>query len=608
MARASSYRGPDGVHYWIDKNVGFAHLAFHTTPESGLELQPFVSAQSNLILVADIRLDNYDELIRILTIKGYLQSAEKPSDARLIAAAYECWGKEFPIHLLGDYAIAIWNEKHETLFCARDPLGIRPFFYARSGNKFYFSSTLASIKTNLPVVPNLNMPFIIDFLSWNLDRWLSETVYESIFRLPPSSTLIVKINQLGISEYQAIKPELVTYKTKAEYAERFQELFNEAILSRTRGATKVGITVSGGLDSSSIACMAHYMASNYPSTLSSDIHLFSCIFDTFPNANEREYLETVIQRCNRFSVTTIQGDSLWGLKEFGSDNGFPLDEPEITISRSLLTALFTEARSQDCRVLLSGEGGDQILAVSAYWYPELLFDVIHPRHISEIKYFWNRQRMGVLTQLIYQSLILPLKPFMPLVLREWRRTKSSPAWIKREWIRHSLQNETVRQPQPDHLSGRLAKRIYAGIRSGRYSAQLHYLNLLAGYSGVEYRFPYLDLRLINFILSTPSTLHFHKGSTKLLLREAMHDILPEQVRLRQNYAYFDEIGNYGIRQMEKERVSNLLLDVHNKLSYYIDLEEFVSSWGAFIGSNTYPSKSLKAFLLLAEWMKDNMGY
>jgi asparagine synthase (glutamine-hydrolysing) len=131
MARAAGHRGPDGIRYHTERAVGLAHLALNITPESAREHQPLVSERGDLVLVADVRIDNREELVRTLWGGGYLPD-EPPTDAELILEAYRRWGEGCPAHLIGDFAFAIWDGRRGRLFAARDAMAMRALYYASS--------------------------------------------------------------------------------------------------------------------------------------------------------------------------------------------------------------------------------------------------------------------------------------------------------------------------------------------------------------------------------------------------------------------------------------------------------------------------------------------
>ena len=172
--------------------------------------------------------------------------------AELILDAYEKWGDDCVKHLLGDFAFAIWDDRRKRLFCARDHFGVKPFFYTHIGDNFNFSSTLNELK----VSTELNEIAIGDYLLFGVNQDQSTTVFKDIQRLPPGHTLIVENNQIKIQRYWTPSlPAEIRFRDPDSYVERFLELLTLAVTDRLR-TDRVAISMSGGLDSTSLAAIA----------------------------------------------------------------------------------------------------------------------------------------------------------------------------------------------------------------------------------------------------------------------------------------------------------------------------------------------------------------
>ena len=143
MVDILAHRGPDGADIWVDGCVGLGHRMLWTTPESLIEKLPLENQRGDLVITADARIDNRDELIAALQINN--RPSDKVVDSELILAAYEKWGEDCPEHLLGDFAFAIWDERRELLFCARDHFGVKPFYYYFANNTFAFGSEIKAL-------------------------------------------------------------------------------------------------------------------------------------------------------------------------------------------------------------------------------------------------------------------------------------------------------------------------------------------------------------------------------------------------------------------------------------------------------------------------------
>ena len=186
MTRALAHRGPDGHGTWCGSRVSLGQRMLHTTPESLRDKQPLLRLHSGLTLVADARIDNREELRAALRIAR----EPAPTDGELIALAYEHWGPRCAERLIGDFAFAIWDERAQTLFCARDPMGVKPLYYVRDADRFAFASELKALLVVPGIDSTIDPEQIALFIGWHHeDR--TRTVYRSLMRLPAAHILQV---------------------------------------------------------------------------------------------------------------------------------------------------------------------------------------------------------------------------------------------------------------------------------------------------------------------------------------------------------------------------------------------------------------------------------
>src|SRR3989454_9825112 len=279
MLARLAHRGPDGAGVWSGGAVGLGHRLLHTTPESLREHLPLASGDGTLVLTADARIDNRGELL------AALGRGVEATDAELILAAYERWGERCPEHLLGDFAFVIWDARRATLFCARDHFGVKPFYYYHApGRLFCFASEIKGLLALAEVPRRLNETRVADYLVPLLEDKVI-TFYQDILRLPPAHRMTVTRQGVRIEQYWALDPEReIRMKSDADYAAAFREIFTEAVRCRLRSAFPVGSMLSGGLDSSSIVCVARQLlAQDGGETL----HTFSPVFDDVREGGER---------------------------------------------------------------------------------------------------------------------------------------------------------------------------------------------------------------------------------------------------------------------------------------------------------------------------------
>ncbi|MGQ9493247.1 MAG: asparagine synthase-related protein [Anaerolineae bacterium] len=581
MAQALQYRGQDGTKVWHDGAIGFVHVHFWTTPEEVGEEQPIPSADGRLWLTADARVDNRDELIPLLQAAGYLNK-EIPTDAELILAAYERWGEDCAQHLIGDFAFALWDASARRLFLARDVIGIRQMYYAHMDGALYFGNTIGAILAALPRQPALNRPLIHEFLRGSYRRWICQTIYEDVRRLPPTHYLTVDREVHEPRLYYVLGSGPAPHCTSdEEWLQAFRDLFREAVRCRLRSTTPVGISVSGGLDSSAVACVAHELTQQQASL--PEIRLYSLIYQETPAADESSFLDAVVAQCARFVTTRIVADQFWALREFGSDGGFPLDEPEIYALRSQTLAPWRSAVADGCRVILSGDGGDQVVAQNLYSEPQALRGLGWRDWLSEAQYFRMATRYSWLS-LLFRAYILPLLPRRILSVIEdfyinFDRTRS---WLKGWHFNYGrdvcpLERAFFRPPnlRPS------AQTINENVRCARESARLSTLDLSAAYVGVEHRYPFFDRRLIDLLLYVPHRLIAWRGVDRVIVRESLAVIIPEVVRRRRDKCHFEELVYRGFSR-ERQRLEKLLHASRTAMLKFICLESlrgvFENDW------------------------------
>ena len=352
MTEVCSYRGPDGVHYWIQPSVGLAHLALHTTQESLREKQPLNSDVNGFCLTADARVDNRIELIRLLTVKGFLTGRE-PTDADLIIAAYACWGEDCPIYILGDFAFAIWDARRRKLFCARDAVGARPLHYFKTGKLLCVASEAQQILQHPDVPCRPDEVAMADHLSW---IWQDEdrSMFQDVSLLAPGFRLSAEPSGTRIDRYWEVDRTVRTvYRREEEYAEHFLEIFSRSIADRLRVQCKaVGVFLSGGLDSCSIAGVTQRLAEATPG--GPQIIGYSHTFYQLKECVERSYSDAVAANCG-MEIQYIDSERCGLLGDplgFGGSLEVPITGYEPVMQESLL-----RAKERDARVLFTGFAG-----------------------------------------------------------------------------------------------------------------------------------------------------------------------------------------------------------------------------------------------------------
>lgn len=509
------YRGPDARASWLKTSIGLGHSLLCTTRESSGERQP-ISLNERYILVADARLDCRAELITELQPAKHALSPNAP-DCELILHAYATWGPACVDHLRGDFSFAIWDMAHNRLFCARDHFGIKPFYYANVGDLFLFSNTLNCIRMHPQVSAELNEVAIGDFLLFGLNYDNATTTFRDIQRLPPAHSLTVETRGIGMRRYWSPPTDgRIRYANPEEYVEHFKSLFQPAIGDRLR-LDRVGILLSGGLDSSSVAAVAKGISNKGSET---EIRAYTHVFKSLISDEEGDYAGEVGEFLHiPVKCIEVSGAQLF---ERWDDPDLSLPEPVEApfLARSL--GAYRDV-SMDCRVLLSGEGSDNLMDFQFWPYArDLVVRKDWTRLLTDVSnYFWIRPFpwRGIQSRaqrLVGKAVDQPIYPGW--VAPEFcRRTNLKDRWkekveVFKSWVAHPIHprgHGSLALPQWTHMF----EQNNPGVT--RYP--------------VETRYPFLDLRIVNYLLALPPFPWFYR---KHLLREAMTGQIPERVRTR----------------------------------------------------------------------------
>ena len=390
MTQAIAHRGPDGIGHWMAGPVALGHAMFQTTPESLRETQPLVMQEAergNLCLTLDGRVDNRRELRAALEGKGCAPRTD--TDAELVLRSYECWGEDCARHIIGDFAFAVWDERNRKLFCARDLLGIRPFYYHFDGRAFTFSSELRPLLEVPGFERRLNPGMFAEYLG-NCITSQEETLYQGILRLPPAHALVLKNGALRVSRYFDFDPgKSIRYGSDQEYAEHFFEIFKEAVSCRLRSQTPVALWLSGGLDSSSILGMAGHLVEQGAIT-DRQLATYTLTFSQ-PDADERAYVNDAARMwpfaAHAVDIHDVQVESL--ANQIQRNQDFP-EFPNI----SPWQGLGAKASQNGCRVDMWGFGGDEWLTGDETHCADLLRQFRIPALIRQFRHDLAFHRLG----------------------------------------------------------------------------------------------------------------------------------------------------------------------------------------------------------------------
>ena len=547
MADRLGHRSPDGVGRWIGGRIGLAHGRLWTTPEEVGEAQPIADAAGRLWLAADCRIDNRGDLLPRLGL------AADASDARLLLAAWRAWGDEACDRLLGDFAFALWDGSR--LHLARDAMGLRQVYYLRHGGTVLFGSTIGAVLAALPERPPLNRALIEAFLRDSYRHWVRGTVWQGLYRVPPGHLLTIDGSGDRLRGWWRLGSTFGGgCDGDEEWCEAFREAFDEAVRCRLRGTGPVTVLTGGGLDSASIASTAHAVGGPAGG---GGLHLASLTFET-ETADEGDYFDELAGHLRGTEAHRIPAEDLpLSLVPWDGDDQ-PLDEPELYLLRSHTAALFDCAARRGGRVVLAGEGANQVLRHSFYYDPAALRLVGWRNLAAELPWFRAACQVGPL-ELLPRAFLWPL---VPAGLRERLRRMRRDAG--RPWVRPAGPGSWRRRlpPPPGRTlaaslpaAGRwAASSIGRPFDLARYGA----IDVTAAHAGVEWRLPFLDRRVVDLLLHAPRRLFSWRGEDRRVLRRAMAGRMPERLRLRRGKSHIQDVLDRRLRRAERETIAHML--------------------------------------------------
>jgi asparagine synthase (glutamine-hydrolysing) len=556
MAEAAAHRGPDGIRYWIDGNVGLAHLALNVTPESFREHQPSANRAGACWITANARIDNHDELIRTFTSQGIYLS--DPTDVDLILAAYDLWGEACASKLLGDFAFAIWDAPRRQLFAVRDTFGCRPFYYRQTPTVFAWASEVKQLLVDPSVDRSLNERVMGAHLCAHAQPQ-DETFYLAVRQLPPGHALRLDVNGLHIWRHSDLMPEReIRYARVEDYAAHFRELFFDAVRVRLRSIKPVFIMLSGGIDSSCITAVAAHLARSEPDI--PPIHALHSTFDELPDADEQRYARPLVEHCG-VSTCWVPGNGLWPFRDY-PEHPPDEDEPDLGVYSYWNRTMVHTTAEHGAGVLLSGYWGDGVVQGSVIGLADLLAQFQLGEWLrSVVRYRRDRGKS-------YRQLILDwsIRPLVPEWVRKLRRTeriqyrRAIPHWLEPGFARRIGLVALTEPPQyPGNAHSRARRAIYNNIMGDLGPRGALKNDLYGMQTGVDYRYPFADIRLIRFALAVPPDLWFRKGVDKVLLRQALRDLLPDIIRNRTRVVIPRALFERAMRNREVSKMRALVL-------------------------------------------------
>jgi asparagine synthase (glutamine-hydrolysing) len=558
----------NAARIWSQGPLG---LGYAPRDSAAQEQQPAMLADSRLSITADVRLDSRAQL-RAQLVAGNREILPAATDAQLLLHAYALWGQNCVARLRGDFAFAIWDAQSQTLFCARDHFGIKPFYYALFDSLFIFSNSLNTLRGHPEISAALNDFAVADFLLFGLNCDNSSTTFRDVQRLPPAHTLLVSRDAIELRRYWEVPADgRIRFSRPDDYVQNFLAVWDSAVADRLDTST-TGILLSGGLDSSAVAATAKEHSSSANPV---GLRAFTFAHENLPADREPQFASLLAHSLGIPWQCIVEADRrpFAGWEEACPFTPEPVDDP-------LFASHFRSFQelSAACRVLLSGEGSDNLMHFEMWPYAADLRRRGEwiPLAKDLARYAWRRpfpwRGLRVRLQGVFGYGETVPQPF--------------PKWIAPEFAKRCELEERWKAgqplPEPWHPHP-IHPTAVASLYLPQWTRFFELENPSVTKCAVEVRYPFLDLRVVEYLLAIPPFPWFFQ---KTLLRRAMAGRVLDPVRLRPKAPFVGDPLLEHLRRTGSFEAKDASAEVRNPMPRVVPAKV---RWTAESGAYIIPS-------------------
>src|SRR3989338_232808 len=550
MTEALHHRGPDATGYFKNSYAHFGHKRLSIVDLSQAANQPMWDIHKRYAIVYNGEIYNHLELRKILKNTYEFKTS---SDTEVILAAFQKWGSQCIHRFNGVWSFVILDTIGRSIFCSRDRLGVRPFYYTLCSDFLLFSSEIKSLLefSEFNSSPNeevmaLYLKGHYGFLEKNGD-----TFFKSVYQLPAGSNLFVGVGEkLQIKKYWSLRKKQIDIKPN-EIKPYYLNILHDAIRLRLSCDVPIGISLSGGIDSTAIACLS----SNY--TVIPPLKSFSSHFDE-PEANEFTYIQAKLDQTKfKAAFTTPTPESF--LNDW-QKLMWHHEQPYYGLSMFAQWEVLKLAKEHNIKVLLNGQGSDEVLAGYTKFLPYYYADLI---------------RTGELAVFKNPSVIKSLKIIIASKIAQ--KNKTNLSYVDQESL-HCVELSPL--PSLLHIDDR---------------------NSMA--FSIETRAPFLDYRLIEFTFSLPFYYKISNDITKKLLRDCLQDKIPSLVLNRKDKMGFPVPMQAWLRGPLKSHCRDIFSSSKFRERGHTSGMKLITEYEQFINGKKNDCERIWRYLNLEQWLR-----
>jgi len=515
MNSVTKNRGPDDEGEYDDKTVSLGHSRLSIIDLSPKGHQPMCNEDETIWLTYNGEIYNFFEIKEDLIKAGHIFKSH--TDSEVIIHAYEQYGMECLNRFNGMWAFCLYDKKRDLLILSRDRFGVKPLYYHIAEGKIIFSSMISALLTH-KVERKPDMSVIMEYLAFNLLNHDTRTFFKDIWSLEPGSFLIFNLHSTEVS----IKKWYQIKKHPAVTVPELTQLFIQSVRSRTVADVPIGSCLSGGIDSSAIVCTLDTMI-NQP------FFTYSLIFPG-KKIDESRYMKEVGKhtKIQQQFTTLSRNNFLNDLPDFIKAQ----EEPTTGLSVYGQYCIMRLAYENKAKVLLDGQGGDEIFAGYTYYFSYYYFELLKKGRIITLLKEMRSYRKNFKDYYPHQFLCFML---LPAKIQNYVYKNYLLTWLNYDLLYESAVNKSDPRCKPMTLH----KALVLTLLNTAIPHLLRYEDKNSMRWSIETRVPFLDFNLVETAMSIPTQEKIQQGKTKIIFKEAIKNLIPEMILQRKDKIGFE---------------------------------------------------------------------
>lgn len=530
-----AHRGPDGEGFYVDSIIGFGHRRLSIIDLTAQGNQP-MHYMDNLTITYNGEIYNYIEIKEELSNVGYVFNSK--TDTEVVLAAYDYWGEECVQYFNGMWSFAIYDKKSKKVFMSRDRFGIKPFYFKKTSSQFLFGSEIKQLLNNEKNKGNESV--ILDYLILGFEEHTSNSFFDGVNKLPAGHNMIysTKDNTFQTKPYYTLdENDLDPLHSIENAANEYKSTFLSSIELRLRSDVKVGSSLSGGLDSSSIVTLA---SKEYFLQTKQNFNAFHINYSENQKKSELSFVKELneVLPLNLCVINVEDHDIVDKIDRVIKVQEEPFGGPSVILQNILME----KVKEENCPVLLDGQGGDETLLGYERYYVEIFW--LLP-FFSKFSFFFEVVRKSKLNTLSFFKYIIYFKS----------------KWIRKQRVirqNKGLYNDKTIVSWKKSLNNKI--KVFSSVfelqKNELFSLQLPHLLKYEDKNAMSYsietRVPFVDHKNVETALSIDSELKTKNGWSKYILRKIMDKIMPDSLVWRKDKIGFELDEDHFFNTIEEE--------------------------------------------------------